>query len=144
MRRLTRDEPSGAFVNHEWGVRANTVRRGWDVSFVYFYTWNDLPTLFRRGSDPITGKLLLEPKPTRLHQFGLDLDKSLWFLRKGWVLRVEAVLTLNDYLSKRGELPTRDGVAKVNRMLSALALETTWPKQISSILQVQQRQVFKY
>lgn len=144
VRRLTRNESSSAFVNQEWGVRANTVRRGWDVSLVYFYTWNDFSTLFRRGIDRATGKTLLEPKPTRLHQFGLDLDKSLWFLKQGWILRVESVLTLNDYLAKSNESRTQDGVTKVNRILSALAIETSWPRQISSILQIQQRQVFKY
>lgn len=72
------------------------------------------------------------------------MDKALWIFNKGWILRAEAVLTLDDYLAKSRELPSQDGVAKVNHMLSALALETSWSGQISSILQIQERQVFKY
>jgi hypothetical protein len=147
---LTGDEPSSNFRNHEWGIRFNRPIRGWDISLIYFYTWRDLAANFRRSVtlDPLTGDLTaayLEPKHTRIHQLGVDMDKSVWFLGKAWVLRGEFLYTLNDYFSTVGEPLWQDGVAKKNRLLSAIALETYWLKgELWSLLQIQQWHVFGY
>ena len=147
---LSRSEPSANFLNHEWGIRANMIKHGWDMSFIYFYTWNDSPTFFRRGYllDPHTSipeVIFVEPKHTRLSQFGFDLDKSFYMVGRPWILRSEILYTLNEYYTNIGEPISRDGVSKTNRLLSALALETFLFKgELWLLLQLQQTHIFKY
>ena len=150
VRITTRDEPSSNFRNHEWGIRFNRPIKGWDISLIYFYTWDDVATLFRRSVTlaPGTSRPLavyMEPKHTRLHQLGLDMDKSFWFLGKAWVFRGEFLFNINDYFSTVDEPLGQDGVTKKDWLLSAIAFETYWLKgELWSLLQIQQWQVFGY
>lgn len=121
------DKPSAAFKNHEWALQFNMVKRGWDISFIYFYTWSDRPTYFFRGEAPDkkapTEKLLLfEPKHTRLHQFGGNVDKNFTFLGRDWAWRVEGLYTLNNYQTIQND----KGVAKRNNLLVFSSFETSW------------------
>jgi hypothetical protein len=150
FRIMTRDKPSAHIRNHEWGIRFNIQKRGWDASMIYFYTWDDSPTLFRRAVDldPETNTpsaVYFEPKHTRLHQLGLDIDRNFWFLGKSWIFRGEFLYNINDYFSTVSEPLKEDGVTKKNWLLSAIAFETYWLKgEIWSLLQIQQKHVFSY
>jgi len=115
------DKPSTSFKDHEWAVRFNVQKGNWEFSLLYFYTWSDSPTNFRRRFR-LTSlrrglvKLEVEPKHTRLHQFGAMAETSFYALGRHWVVSNEVVYTLNKYYSVDDEpmLPwdLRDGVKK--------------------------------
>jgi hypothetical protein len=91
---MEKDKPSSTSLkDHEFAIRFNMVKNGWDTSFIYFYTWDDYPTTFGRGYriNSITGnpEVYKELKHTRLHQFGVNVDKGSWFLSRNWVWRME-------------------------------------------------------
>ena len=123
------DKPSSTSLkDHEFAVRFNMVKNGWDTSLIYFYTWDDYPTTFgRRRVNPITGnpEVYKELKHTRLHQFGANVDKGNWFLGRNWIWRMEFLYTLNDYVSAK-ESSLSDGVAKRDNLKSISSLETNW------------------
>jgi hypothetical protein len=115
------DKPSTSFKDHEWAIRFNMQKRNWEFSLLYFYTWSDSPTNFKRRFMLTSLKrglinLELEPKHTRLHQFGAMAETSFYALGKHWVVSNELVYTLNKYYSVDDEpmLPwkLRDGVKK--------------------------------
>jgi hypothetical protein len=115
------DKPSTSFKDHEWGVRFNMAKGNWEMSLVYFYTWSDTPTNFKRRFKLTSLQrglitLEVEPKYTRLHQFGAMVETSFYAFRRHWVVSNELVYTLNKYYSVDDEslLPwnLRDGVKK--------------------------------
>lgn len=119
------DKPSSSFRDHEWAVRLNMEKGNWEFSLVYFYTWSDSPTNFRRRfrlTSPRNGlvNLEVEPKYTRLHQFGAMAETSFYALGHHWVVSNEVVYTLNKYYSVDDEslLPWKlgDGVRKGNEI----------------------------
>jgi len=115
------DRPSTSFKDHEWAFRFGHTRGNWEFNLVYFYTWSDSPTNFRRRfvltslSDGLVN-LLVEPKHTRLHQFGAMAETSFYALGRHWVVSNEVVYSLNKYYSVDNEalLPwkLKDGVRK--------------------------------
>jgi hypothetical protein len=122
------DKPSASFDNHEWALNFNTVKNAWDISFIYFYTWDDSSTFFLRGldltdrSDPL---YFFEPKHTRLHRLGGSIDKNFRFFGRDWVWRLETLYTLNkyEYTTSPGD---PDGVTKRNNLLTFASFETNW------------------
>ena len=115
------DKPSYAFKDHQWGVRFNMTKGRWEYSLVYFYTWSHSPTNFKRYYRLVSPKqglinLLVEPKHTRLHQFGGNVETSFYWLGRDWVVTNEILYTLNKYYSVDNEslLPwnLEDGVVK--------------------------------
>jgi hypothetical protein len=115
------DKPSHAFKDHEWGVRFNMFKGRWEMSLLYFYTWSDAATNFRRNfrfTSPRDGliNLVVEPKHTRLHQFGGNVETSFYWLGRHWAVTNEIVYTLNRYFSVDDEplVPwnLKDGVVK--------------------------------
>ncbi|MCD6561467.1 MAG: hypothetical protein J7L16_06900 [Deltaproteobacteria bacterium] len=134
-----KDKPSTAFKDNEFAFRFNMVKNGWDTSFIYFYTWDDFPTLFKKanGFDPLTGdpEYSYDQEHTRLHQFGFNIDKGNWFLNRNWVWRVEFLYTLNDYISTADTSKSK-GVVKRNCLKSISSIETSWMHgEISTLFQ---------
>jgi len=116
------DKPSHAFKDHQWGLRFNATKGRWEYSLVYFYTWSHSATNFKRYYRIVSPQdgfvnLVLEPKHTRLHQFGGNVETSFYWLGRHWVVTNEIVYTMNRYYSVDDEsiLPwnLQDGV--VNR-----------------------------
>lgn len=155
VRFLSRDKPSAAFRNHEWGVRLSSSFRGYDLVLNYLYLWNRNPTFFQRGTekvevrDPRTGtskeldRVILEPRYTRIHLLGGSVEKTFTISEDNdWIFRFEAGLTLNDYQETRNEPALRqgrftglDGFAKVNRLTWAASLETQVGSEAGRLLQ---------
>ncbi len=115
------DKPSHSFRDHEWAIRFNMQKGNWEFSLLYFYTWSDDATNFRRRfklTSPRDGllKVVVEPKHTRLHQFGAMAETSFYALGHHWVVSNEVVYTMNKYYSVGDEslLPwnLEDGVEK--------------------------------
>lgn len=131
------DQPSGAFRNHEWAAQFNMVKHAWDISFIYFYTWDDRPTFFWRGD-------YFEPQHTRLHQFGGNVDKNFWLLGRDWAWRMEGLYTLNKYETTLAP-GDPDGAVKKNNLLVFSSIETNlWEGQVFAFLQPMWRYQFGY
>jgi len=143
-----KDKPAKTFENQEFAIRFNMVKNGWDSSLIYFYTWDDYPTMFNRDYwfNPVTGEneQYREPKYTRLHQFGFNVDKGNWFLGRNWVWRMEFLYTLNDYV--RTEDPSsHDGAVKRNHLKSISSIETNWLHgRLTTLLQYSWKYNFGY
>lgn len=131
------DRPPSSIGNHEWGARFDLLKEGWGLSFIYFYAWNDIPTIFRRPWGQ-------EAKHTRLHYFGFSLDKSFFIRNQDWVFRVESLYTMDNYLPNLQEPPGMDGVSKANNLLSSFSIATQWRDQISTTFQIWHNRWFKF
>ncbi|MFQ5904201.1 MAG: hypothetical protein ACE5JO_10970 [Candidatus Binatia bacterium] len=123
------DKPSAAFRNHEWGVRVDMFKKGWNHGFFYFYSWDDKPTIFRRSWGQ-------EAKHTRIHELGYAVDKSFYLREQDWVLRFETLYSLNKYLPNLSEPAGMDGVNKARGLLSTFSTDTSWGNQISTSTQI--------
>ena len=125
---------SFSFKDSEYAFRFGFLKRGWDVHLSYFHTWDDRPTMFTRKitysfpgpfgpMGPPMINIYMEPKHTRIHQFGLNFEKAVYFPR--WdriiVFRGEGLYTLNRYYEHEdGFFTKRDSI------LSGLVIETTF------------------
>ncbi len=119
------DKPSTSFKDHEWALRYNLQKGNWEFSLLYFYTWSDSATNFKRRwrlTSLRRGliKLEVERKYTRLHQFGAMAETSFYALGRHWVVSNEVVYTLNKYYTVDDEdlypWDVEDGVKKCNEI----------------------------
>lgn len=150
---LPHHKPAQSIENSELGLRANLIQKGWDLGAIYWYAWDDFPTTFLRGKNQ-QEKDRKELEYTRLHHFGFNLDKSFGFRGRNWVWRLESLYTLDDYLPTRGERlqpkerginSRKDGMTRVNQLLSATALETSALRgNLSILFQASNQHLFKY
>ncbi|RMH11878.1 MAG: tetratricopeptide repeat protein, partial [Gammaproteobacteria bacterium] len=79
--------------NSELGIRLSREVLGMDMSFSYFYTWDDFPVIFRRvrlleNEDPI-----FFPTYTRIHMFGSTFTRQTGPV----ILKGEIAYVLNKY-----------------------------------------------
>ncbi|MBW1838298.1 MAG: hypothetical protein JRI49_00045 [Deltaproteobacteria bacterium] len=98
------DKPSHAFKDHEWALRFNMTKGRWEYSLVYFYTWSDGATNFKRNFRMVPLRhglinLVVEPKYTRLHQFGGNVETAFYWLGRHWTVSNEILYTMNRYYS---------------------------------------------
>jgi len=128
---MKRRRPSGLGDDqggtNEWAFRFRFLKRGFDVAISYFYTWSDTPAYFRRFflPPPVRNRIaarqpfapwspyplrvpvrlgpmfLLQPTHTRLHQIGINMDKSIFALDRQITFKIENVITLNKYVGVR-------------------------------------------
>jgi hypothetical protein len=141
------DKPSASFLNHEWALHFNMIKNAWDISLIYFYTWDDWPTLFLRGTtlDHQNRPLLFfEPQHTRIHRLGGSVDKNFRFLNRDWVWRLETLYTINKY-EYTISATDHDGVTKRNNLLTFSSFETNWWRgEIFTFFQPMWRYQFGY
>lgn len=77
------DNPIRNIGNSEIALRLSRLVSGWDLSFSYFYTWDDFPAAFRSigvigfGATPLVDPIQFKPRYTRLHIPGITLSKSV-------------------------------------------------------------------
>lgn len=85
---------SFTFENSEFGVRYSVPMHGAEVSFSYFYTWDDFPVIFRsiEVRDPNSTPVFF-PTYTRIHMFGGTYVKQLG----GYILKGEVAYVLDKY-----------------------------------------------
>jgi len=125
------DEPPKNFKSHEFASRYRFLKGGWDIRLSYFYTWSDIPVYFTRvipgKFDPsgLPGELILDlqPKHTRIHQFGTNFEKGVYFPSwdKDLVFRGEILYTMNDYFGDYSDL--KDGQTKRDWVKTGLVME---------------------
>jgi hypothetical protein len=93
----------------------------WELSFNYFYTWDDIPTFHRIIEAPkfsIPWQIRILPEHHRLHVFGFTYNKVIG----PFVLRGEASYYLNKYFQTES-VKDRDGVAKHNYLYYMLGCD---------------------
>lgn len=83
------DRPARKLRNANYGIRANTLVSGWDVSGFFYRSFSTQPTFYRELTGNVAQPFLFEPRYDRIWQLGGTVSKDLGDL----VLRAEAVYT---------------------------------------------------
>ena len=83
------DRPQRSLRNSNYGVRANTLLAGWDLSAFYYRSFSTSPTFYRLPAEVPGQPFIVEPRYDRIWQTGGTLSKDLG----EFVLRGEAVYT---------------------------------------------------
>ncbi len=85
----------------EWGIRWTRPLWGAEVSWSYFYTWDDFPVTFRvisiddiSASEPVN-ELPIWPTYTRIHMYGLTFTREI----KGDILKGELAYVTDKYFA---------------------------------------------
>ncbi len=148
------DNPVKNMKNSEIALRLSTLLGGWDLSFSYFYTWDDFPAAFRSigvigfGATPQVNPVDFHPRYTRLHIPGFTVSKSLGRL----VLNAEAAYVFDKIFGVRieslpgpggGQAQTSLGEIDKDYIKYAIGLDTTlWGTDISG--QILQQHILGY
>ena len=80
-------KPGHQLSNSSYGVRANTLLQGWDLSAFYYRSFSESPTFYRLPSGIVDPPFTFQPRYDRIWQAGGTLSKDL----TDFVLRAEAV-----------------------------------------------------
>jgi len=90
--RLPDDQDEFSLARSEGGVRLSVLRRGWDVSLIYYDQADKSPVFFqRRVAQPVGPDVIaFDPQHPRLHVVGATLGKSF----EPVVVRAEAALSI--------------------------------------------------
>ncbi|MCS6926392.1 MAG: hypothetical protein NZ578_10890 [Candidatus Binatia bacterium] len=147
---LRRKRPSaGDWGDHEYGVRLDVSMEPLTWGLIYYYAWNKNPTNFVVGRAVEDGatRLLVRPRHTRLHHFGLTADYATAFSgvplvgELPIVLRVEGLWTKDvrfaDFAriqaARSGDL--NGGHVTRDTLRAAIAVEFAFPGNTAVILQ---------
>ena len=82
--------------NTEIGFRLSTVEEDTDLSFSYFYTWDDFPVLYRTALVEQEGAILnpeFFPRYKRMHIFGSTFEKPIM----GQIFKMEFAYVIGKY-----------------------------------------------
>ena len=96
--------PASTLRNSEVGLRVSTSLLGADVSFSYFYTWDDFPVLFRSAIIESALEPTFFPTFTRVNIYGATMVRPLGL----GVLKAEAAFVPDKYFGLRNDTD-RDG-----------------------------------
>lgn len=81
--------PARSLDNSNFGLRANTVLSGWDLSAFYYRSFSTSPTFYRLPGESASQPFVFQPRYDRIWQAGATVGKDL----RDFVLRGEAVYT---------------------------------------------------
>ena len=132
------DRPSRNLSHGNYGVRASTIKNGWDVSG-FAYSSMDISPTFYRDAVNLPGTFVYEARHDRINQFGSTLAKDFGLV----VLKGEAVYTHGRKFSVT-RLSDADGLAPQNTLDWALGLDFTLPADTRFNVQIFQRDYFSY
>ncbi|HEX4933020.1 MAG TPA: DUF1302 family protein [Gemmatimonadaceae bacterium] len=83
------ERPSRTLANSNYGIRANTLVSGWDLSGFYYRSFNTQPTFYREATGDAAQPFEFRPRHDRIWQVGGTVSKDLGDM----VLRGEVVYT---------------------------------------------------
>ncbi len=149
---LKRKRPStAAWGDHEYGARLDVSMEPFIWGLIYFYAWNDNANNFITGrvdpNDDSNKLLILRPRHTRLHHFGITADYASSLSRVPIVgelpvvLRVEGLWTKgvhftdSDRVSRARDGHLNSGLITRDTIRAAIAVELAFPGNTSVILQ---------
>ncbi|MBI3300835.1 MAG: hypothetical protein HYZ72_01965 [Deltaproteobacteria bacterium] len=135
--------------DHEYGARLDVSMEPLTWGLIYFYAWNDDPNNFivdRTVANNIT-RLIIQPRHTRLHHFGITADYASALSHVPIVgelpvvLRVEGLWTKGVHFpdAKRRAAavagPLNSGLITRDTLRAAIAIELAFPGNTSVIVQ---------
>ena len=128
------DHPSRTLRNSNYGVRANTLVAGWDLSAFYYRSYNAQPTFYREAPVAPGQPFLFQPRHDRIWQAGGTVSKDFG----EFVLRGEAVYTHGQGFT-RTDLTAPESVVKRNTLDYIVAADWSLPHDSRVGVQVFQR-----
>jgi len=113
-------KPSNFITDSDVGVRLSTFKKGWDLTFNYFYYYDDLPVFYSNvliveNSNPV---LSIDPKFERQHLLGMTLNKVVG----SSTLRGEIAYVFDQYFSSTNPEAIQ-GVEVSDQYKSALGID---------------------
>lgn len=111
--------PKRVLKDADVGLRLSGFAKGWDYSFIYFYHFDDTPTLFRTLEQTTQGPHIhIRPQHKRTHLVGTALSNAFGNL----TIRSELGYSLDKYYSTNNN-NDHDGVTKHNELAYVLGLD---------------------
>ena len=126
--------PERSFRNGNYGVRANTLVSGWDLSGFYYRSFSTQPTFYRELTGSPAQPFIFEPRHDRIWQVGGTLSKDFGDV----VLRSEAVYTHGQGFSI-ADLSAAQSVVKRSAFDYIVGLEWSLPRDTRLNVQAFQR-----
>lgn len=115
--------PHRSVRNSNYGVRANTLVSGWDISGFFYRSFATQPTFYREPSETPALPFVFVPRYDRIWQAGGTLSKDFG----DYVLRAEAVYTHGQGFSV-ADLAAQDSVVKRSTFDYIAGLEWSLPR----------------
>ena len=115
--------PARTLANSNFGVRANGLFNGWDLSAFYYRSFSTQPTFYREPGDSPTRPFLFQPRYDRIWQAGGTVSKDFG----DFVLRAEAVYTKGQGFSV-ADLTAAQSVVKRSTFDAIASLEWSLPE----------------
>jgi len=124
------ERPARTLGNSNYGVRANGLFNGWDLSAFYYRSFSTQPTFYREPGDSPARAFIFQPRYDRIWQAGGTVSKDFG----DFVLRGEAVYTRGQGFSVV-DLTASESVVKRSTFDAIAGLE--WPLPRDGRLNVQ-------
>jgi hypothetical protein len=134
---LDPDRPDRNLGNSNYGIRANTLVSGWDMSAFYYRSMSTQPTFYRIAGPSPAQPFLFQPRYDRIWQAGGTVTKDFG----EFVMRGEAVYT-NGLGYSVLDLSVPNGVVERNTLDYILSVEFSLPNDTRLNLQGFQRAYF--
>ncbi|MFQ5455927.1 MAG: DUF1302 family protein [Nitrospirota bacterium] len=129
-------KPEDGLHNSEWGLRVSDYVAGWDISGIYFYTWDDTPTLH---ANRIGNKMIISPEHHRIHNMGFTFNNA--FGRA--VIMGELSYNIGRYFQTSSQNDP-DGVVKKDFIFYMLGSDYTVSENLLINLQFIQRYILNH
>jgi len=134
--RLPDDQDEFSVARSEGGFRLSVLRRGWDVSLIYYDEADKSPVFFQRrvAQPPRPDVIVLDPQHPRVHVVGATLGKSL----EPVVVRAEAAYTIGKRYETTDPLDL-DGVVRRDTLDWLVGVDYTFFERLDTALQLSQK-----
>jgi len=134
--RLPDDQDEFSVARSEGGFRLSVLRRGWDVSLIYYDEADKSPVFFQRrvAQPPRPDVIVLDPQHPRVHVVGATLGKSL----EPVVVRAEAAFTIGKRYETTDPLEL-DGVVRRDTLDWLVGVDYTFFERLDTALQLSQK-----
>ena len=131
------ERPDRRLSNSNYGIRANTLKGGWDVAAFYYRSFSTQPTFYRLASLDPTQPFVFQPQYDRIWQAGGTVSKDFG----EFVLRGETVYAHGQGYSV-ADLTAAQSVVERNTLDSIVSLDFTLPADVRLNVQGFQRVFF--
>ena len=134
--RLPDDQDEFSVARSEGGFRLSVLRRGWDVSLIYYDEADKSPVFFQRrvAQPPRPDVIVLDPQHPRVHVVGATLGKSF----EPVVVRAEAAYTIGKRYETTDPLDL-DGVVRRDTLDWLVGVDYTFFERLDTALQLSQK-----
>ena len=125
-----------SLARSEGGFRLSLLRRGWDVSLIYYDEADKSPVFFQRrvAQPPRPDVIVLDPQHPRVHVVGVTLGKSF----EPVVVRAEAAYTIDKRYETTDPLDL-DGVVRRDTLDWLVGVDYTFFERLDTALQLSQK-----